>query len=313
MSTKILNRALNLGSETRTFGSSTINVYEFQGNLVRRAEGTVAATSLDSQAGFTKGAFYTKSDVATGTKSVYENVGTTASSSFNLLGEAVAGDITLAEGNMLVGNSSGVGAAIDGSAGGNVLIGNDTTMVALDGSADTQILVGNATTMTSVALSSDVTMTNAGVVTIANDAVTEAKTADSDGTSGLYVKKTALALYDFATDGGSQGAIVLTDVATLPDNAVCTAVTYDVITTCTSGGGDAATVAITLPTDGALSTAIAISDGTNPWDAGPHLASVITPLAVKTTAARAIGITVAGGQDLTAGKIVFAVDYYVSE
>lgn len=52
--------------------------------------------------------------------------------------------------------------------------------------ADTQILIGDGTGMTAAALSNDVTMTNAGVVTIANDAVTQDKIAnDSVGADQL--------------------------------------------------------------------------------------------------------------------------------
>lgn len=178
---------------------------------------------------------------------------------------------------------------------------------------DGQLLIGSgANVATDVALSGDATLANTGALTIANDAVTEAKTADSAGTGGLFVKKYALAVYDFGVDGGTEGTITLADTATIPDNAVVTAANYDVITTCTSSG-DAATIKLNLPTDGDLSTAIAISDGTDPWDAGAHNASVITPLSVKTTGARAIQIVTAGGQDLTAGKIVFSVEYWVSQ
>ena len=178
---------------------------------------------------------------------------------------------------------------------------------------DAQVLVGNGSNVAvDVAVSGDVTMANTGAVTIANDAVNEAKTADSSSTGGLYVRKFATATYDFSTDGGTEGTITLASTATIPDNAVVTAINYDVITTCTSSG-DAATIKLNLPTDGDLSTAIAISDGTNPWDAGAHLASVITPLAVKTTGARAVQIITAGGQDLTAGKVVFGIEYFVTE
>jgi len=181
-----------------------------------------------------------------------------------------------------------------------------------DASTSGQILVGDGTDIASVAVSGDVTLSSAGAFTIANDAVNEAKTADSSSTGGLYVRKFATATYDFSVDGGTEGTITLASTATIPDNAVVTAINYDVITTCTSSG-DAATIKLNLPTDGDISTAIAISDGTNPWDAGAHLASVITPIAVKTTGARAVQIITAGGQDLTAGKIVFGIEYFVTE
>lgn len=151
-----------------------------------------------------------------------------------------------------------------------------------------------------------------GTAELADDAVTEAKVADSDGTGGLYVRKFATAVYDFSVDGGTAGTITLADTATIPADAVVTATHYDVMVTCTSSS-DAATIKLNLPTDGDLSTAIAISDGTNPWDVGPHLASVITPVIQKTTAARAVQIVVAGGENITAGKIVFGIEYWVSE
>ena len=175
------------------------------------------------------------------------------------------------------------------------------------------LLVGNSSGLAvGVALSGDATISNAGALTIANDAVTEAKTADSSSTGGLYVDKFAVATYDFAVDGGTEGTITLASTATIPDNAWVTLDSYDVITTCRSSS-DAATIKLNLPTDGDISTAIAISDGSNPWDAGAKLGSVATPIAVKTTAARAIQIVTAGGQDITAGKIVFRLRYWVSE
>jgi hypothetical protein len=190
---------------------------------------------------------------------------------------------------------------------------NGTDYVRLAIGTAGQVFQTNGSTAPSwVSASGDVTIATGGAVTIANDAVNEAKTADSDGTSGLYVMKYAQALYDFSTDGGgAPGAITLTDVCTLPDNAVVELVSYDVLTTCTTAGADAGTIKVGLVTDGDLSTAIAVSDGSNPWDAGAHLASVVTPLIVKTTAARAIVVT-STGQAITAGKIVFCFRYYVT-
>lgn len=133
--------------------------------------------------------------------------------------------------------------------------------------------------------------------------------ANSAGVAGTFVPKVALAVYDFAVDGGVIGAITLANTVALPDNAVVTGITYDVLTTCTSAT-DAATIALSVPTDGALTTAIAISNAANPWDAGAHL--VNTALPKKLTAARNLQITVAA-EAITAGKIVFAVQYYVSQ
>jgi len=101
---------------------------------------------------------------------LFINTGTVSSATWDNVAAIAASEITLAEGNQLVGNGSGVGTAIDASAGGNILVGNDTTMVVLDLSTDTQIAVGNGTTITSVALSGDATMANTGAVTVASSA-----------------------------------------------------------------------------------------------------------------------------------------------
>jgi hypothetical protein len=149
---------------------------------------------------------------------------------------------------------------------------------------------------------------------LAAGAVTNAKIADSTGVSELMVKKSATVVYDFAVDGGTAGNIVLTGAPTIPDNAVVWLESYDVITTCTSAT-DAATLALGFPTDGVISTAVAISAGANAWDQGAFAmgaGATATPLAKKLTAARIPGLLVAGGENLTAGKIVFQLSYWVS-
>lgn len=154
-----------------------------------------------------------------------------------------------------------------------------------------------------------------GTAELADEAVTNAKVADSTSAGGLQVAKSATVLYDFSVDGGTAGTIALTGSPTIPDNAAVWVEAYEVITTCTSGT-DAATIALQLPTDGALTTAIAISDASNPWDAGVFngvSGGLATPLPKKTTAARVPSLAVAGGEDLTAGKIVFYLRYFVTE
>jgi len=61
---------------------------------------------------FSPGAILIKTDVLTTGKKVYENDGTTASPSFNLVGDIVAAEIALAQDNLLVGNSSGQAEAL---------------------------------------------------------------------------------------------------------------------------------------------------------------------------------------------------------
>lgn len=114
---------------------------------------------VDTSSGYAKGCLFIDTNVATGTSGLNENTGTNTSCVFNVIGAITAGEITLAQGSILVGNSSGVAAA-------------------LDAKTTTRVLVGNGTTITSVALSQDVTMTNAGAVTIANNAITAVKITD---------------------------------------------------------------------------------------------------------------------------------------
>ena len=80
-----------------------------------------------------------------------------------------------------------------------------------------------------------------------------ATVGDSDGTSGLGLTKSAFVVYDFSVDGGTAGTITLTGAPTIPDNAVVAIQSYDVITTLTSAT-NAATVKLSLPTDGDLNT-----------------------------------------------------------
>lgn len=97
---------------------------------------------------------------------LYINTGTAASATWDSLGDISASEITLAEGNILVGNNSGVAVALD--------IGN----------TDGGIAIGNGTTATIAALSGDVSMTNAGVVT-----VTGANAAFNVGTNLTLTKE----------------------------------------------------------------------------------------------------------------------------
>lgn len=151
---------------------------------------------------------------------------------------------------------------------------------------------------------------------------------------GLTVPKVAVATYDVSGgDSGAAGAHTLG--VYLPDNAIITRAWYDVVTTFTSAT-DAATIKLGLVTqdDDAFVAAIAISDGTNPWDAGLHgtLTAGTTTLTeaapntrtqvvhaadiaagyVKTTAERELVATVAT-ETLTAGKLVLYVEYVLSD
>lgn len=61
---------------------------------------------------FEHGCLMVRTDSGTGNKAVYENVGSSAVPSWNLIGDVTAGEITLALNNLLQGNSSGVAEAV---------------------------------------------------------------------------------------------------------------------------------------------------------------------------------------------------------
>jgi len=103
----------------------------------------------------------------------------------------------------------------------------------------TQILIGDGTGFTAAALSEDVTMTNAGVVTIANDAVTNSKLANmtqgtikvggsSDAPTDLDAKTSGQILVGDGTDVASVAvsgdvSLAATGAVTIANNAVSTA------------------------------------------------------------------------------------------
>jgi len=148
---KTFNRPVKLSGSKRVINSITIQVLEY--NLdgdVLLCTGTTAPTADSS--GYAKGCLFIKTDAADGTKGLYENIGIKTASDFNLIGDIAASEIGLAEGSVLVGNSSTVAAA-------------------LAAKTDRQILIGNGTTVVSVAVSGDVSISNAGAVTIAAGAI----------------------------------------------------------------------------------------------------------------------------------------------
>jgi len=103
-------------------------------------------------------------------------------------------DLAITEGNILIGDSSGLG-------------------VELDASTDKQIIVGDGTTAASVALSGDVTITNAGVATVS--AATGAFSVALAGmTSSISNSIVPLFISSAATTTTDTAAVVLTSTFT---------------------------------------------------------------------------------------------------
>lgn len=148
-----------------------------------------------SEAGYAKSCLFIKTDASAGVAGLYENIGTTTSASFNLVGAVSAGEITLARGNILVGNASGVAAALDANDSGKILVGDGTDLASVAVSGDATLAANGAITIA------------AGAVTPAKTAVSEALTATADGlTTGLMTGNTTHAV---VTSASATNAITL--------------------------------------------------------------------------------------------------------
>ena len=121
--------------------------------------------------------------------------------------------------------------------------------------------------------------------------------------SGGQVQRVS-ALFD-ATEGVAVGAVELN--LTLPAGATIIKSEYMVLTTFTSAT-DAATIALSVASDTpvALRSAIAISNGANPWDAG-----ALTAAATGSTDTAGVVTATVAVEALTAGKLVVVIEYVV--
>lgn len=218
--TKVFNRAIKLGGQSRTINGVDVQALEYDGDSnILLCTGTTVPTADSS--GFAKGCLFIKTDAADGTKGLYENQGTSTASDFNLVGAISSAEITLAQGSVLVGNASGVAAALDAKASG-------------------RILVGNGTTITSVAVTGDITLTSAGVASVnwGTSGTPLAHTANTDeafsvhltnsGTTGNYepVSFNTTVTAAGMTGGRVKAALAVNDAMGAWSNALKADVTY---------------------------------------------------------------------------------------
>lgn len=180
-------------------GATTVTVLlRNSADLILFATGT---TVPGAETGYAKSCLFIKTDAGTGVAGLYENIGTTSSASFNLIGSISAGEITLATGSILVG-TAGVAAALDAKTSG-------------------QILVGNGTTVVSVPLSGDAALSSTGVITIGANVVSLAKFARSDAPGKFVVGQGAGSDAQYATMSGDatmdgSGAVTIANGAVSP-------------------------------------------------------------------------------------------------
>ena len=103
------------------------------------------------------------------------------------------------------------------------------------------------------------------------------------------------------------GSYPIGSLTALPNNIIITGCWYTVNTTLTSGGGDAATVAINVNGVDVVA-ATAISGGGNIWDAGAHGVSLSNPL-LAATSGPAVA-TVAVQAITSASSLTFWFEYF---
>lgn len=145
------------------------------------------------------------------------------------------------------------------------------------------------------------------------NAVNEASlsTALAGTADGLGLLRVAKATFDPSATAGMRTIAAHGLGVTIPDNAIVCGGFVEVLTTFTSAT-DAGTVALMVQGANDIVSAIAISNGGNPWDAGLHaiIPKANTPesTGIKLTAAREITATVAV-EALTAGKATIFLAY----
>jgi hypothetical protein len=121
--------------------------------------------------------------------------------------------------------------------------------------------------------------------------------------------KVATGNFDVALNGGAIGVYELG--VKLPAGAIITRSYYEVLTTFVTAGSDAGTIALKV---GAvdLKAAIAVSDVSNPWDAGRKDGAQTGTAAnmSKLSADGELTLTIAG-QIASAGKLKVFVEYVI--
>jgi len=127
-------------------------------------------------------------------------------------------------------------------------------------------------------------------------------------------KNTKKFVYDVT--GGDSGAADAHVLGSMPANAVITQAWIHVLTTFTSAT-DSATIGLGYTgSANAFDTAIAISNGGNPWDAAaPRVSDVAADGAVANFVTAAAGdqiLATTAVETITAGKLLLIVEYYTA-
>jgi len=123
---------------------------------------------------------------------------------------------------------------------------------------------------------------------------------------GRFQEKTMCFLYDFSVLGGAQAGLTLTDTEgnaqTLPDNALITRATWDVVTPL-AGSGSSVKLGWT-GTTGGIKAATAFDNAA--WVAATQVSSLV--INGKMGAASSVLLTISGA-NVTAGKMYLYITY----
>tara|TARA_R110000824_G_scaffold302749_2_gene490534 strand:+ start:12908 stop:14584 length:1677 start_codon:yes stop_codon:yes gene_type:complete len=224
-------------------------------------------------------------------------------------GDWQATDVAVAHG--------GTGASTAGAARTNLGLVIGTNVQAYDADLDTLSgMQSGAPGALALLTQTEIEILDGATVTSAEVNLLDASVV-SEPANGVWASLTRWAKAEYDPSGGDAATAdsLFDTTIEIPDNAVIVGGLVDVITTFTSAGGDAATVAIQTEAADDIIAAVAISDGTNPWDQGLQ---VVKPRsdgtnAVKMTSAKNIKVQLGGSEALTAGKMVIWLQYVISE
>lgn len=258
-------------SRGKVSGNVTVLIIDPDGNRIL-SRGTSVPSAA---AGYAKGALFLKTDAGNGVQALYENIGTTASCSFSLVGSIVPAEIALPEGNMLVGNNVGAAVALVAKTNGAILIGNGTTVV-------------------SAVMSTDATIAASGALTIANNAVTNAKLA-AMAVGTVKIGGAGNVATDLALPGGS---VLSGGIGSNPPVALSLAINQSIRLNVAGTGLEAFTIARKD-----ILTGTATGLGTLTVAAGDLVTANATDLAVVTVAA---GSVVVGGTGPAIASVALA-------
>lgn len=130
-----------------------------------------------------------------------------------------------------------------------------------------------------------------------------------DAKGNVAVSKSVEGIFDVVLQGGAIAVYELG--ALVPAGAIIRQAYYEVLTTFVTAGSDAGTIALKAGST-TLVTAVAVSDGSNPWDAGIKACIQVGTAATMSKISTDSNLTLTiAGQIASAGKLRLFVEYVI--